>query len=305
MLGSHPRIATPQETDLFSRYLPPLWHEWQHELRQGPEARVAGLTSALTGEEFQALLKQLAEQVYRKILSEKRGADIILEKVPAYCLQIPLIERIFPSAKFIHVIRDGRDVACSLKAASKTWGHLWAPAEIREAAKMWVTYVSTARGARAFEGTYIEVRFEDLLSNCSQQLLKIFGFLNVAVSAAECAQITNANTFDKLKAADGINTQLGWSGEALRRFGKNIREPKGFFRNGQSGSWKFEMSRYDRSAFNQVAGNLLNELGYSDRTWPATSGVTDFLVKSQHAMSRWLRFCSSEFRRLQYLLHRT
>ena len=38
MLGAHPAAATPQETDLFSRYVTPLADAWSWQLRGGPDA---------------------------------------------------------------------------------------------------------------------------------------------------------------------------------------------------------------------------------------------------------------------------
>lgn len=43
---------------------------------------------------------------------------IILEKTPSNCFRLPYLKKIFPEAKFIHIIRDGRDVAIS---SSREW----------------------------------------------------------------------------------------------------------------------------------------------------------------------------------------
>ncbi len=51
----------------------------------------------------------------------ERDAKRVVEKTPANCLRVAFIHRVFPEAQFIHLIRDGRDVAIS---AAKEWrGH--------------------------------------------------------------------------------------------------------------------------------------------------------------------------------------
>ena len=45
---------------------------------------------------------------------EKTGSNIIVDKSPRNSLKIPFIRKIFPGSKFIHIIRDGRDVTLSI-----------------------------------------------------------------------------------------------------------------------------------------------------------------------------------------------
>jgi uncharacterized protein (DUF427 family) len=66
-----------------------------------------------------AIPEHLATEDRINYITEKfklfAGSKIFMEKTPANCLRIGFITKVFPSAKIIHVIRDGRDVALSVK----------------------------------------------------------------------------------------------------------------------------------------------------------------------------------------------
>ncbi|MGC6424334.1 MAG: sulfotransferase family protein [Lentimonas sp.] len=49
---------------------------------------------------------------------EVAGANVIIEKTPSNCLRLPFINKVFPEAKYIHLVRDGRGVVAS---AAKEW----------------------------------------------------------------------------------------------------------------------------------------------------------------------------------------
>jgi hypothetical protein len=53
-----------------------------------------------------------------EIFSGKSGKPIIVDKLPTHSFNIGNIDRIFPEAKWIHILRDGRDVTLSIK---KKW----------------------------------------------------------------------------------------------------------------------------------------------------------------------------------------
>jgi hypothetical protein len=48
----------------------------------------------------------------------------IVEKTPANCLRIPFLQKLFPDAKFIFVIRRGEDVVSSLMEGWKNWSQI-------------------------------------------------------------------------------------------------------------------------------------------------------------------------------------
>lgn len=59
------------------------------------------------------------------------------DKIPWYLLQMPLILEMFPKAQFVHIIRDGRDVALSLFNRKQDFGVY----NIFRAAEYWAIYL--------------------------------------------------------------------------------------------------------------------------------------------------------------------
>lgn len=88
------------------------------------------------------------------------------DKTPSYVTEMPLLKRIFPAARFVHIIRDPRDVAVS---AHRAWGH----SRLRVADK-WRHLVEAARRDRSRLGdAYIEVHYEDLLADPETVLRRV------------------------------------------------------------------------------------------------------------------------------------
>ena len=60
--------------------------------------------------------KKIRKQIYNDFLKYKKktGSELIVDKSPRNSLKIPFIRKIFPQARFIHIVRDGRDVTLSI-----------------------------------------------------------------------------------------------------------------------------------------------------------------------------------------------
>jgi hypothetical protein len=84
------------------------------------------------------------------------------------------IVRIWPDAKFIHILRDPRDVALSV--VQMGWaGNVWAGAKIwREAEETWSTLQKNLH-----DNQWIEVRFEQLVASPTTEISKICKFLDL------------------------------------------------------------------------------------------------------------------------------
>lgn len=97
------------------------------------------------------------------------------DKTPWYLLHMPLILEMFPNAQFIHIIRDGRDVALSLLNRR----HVFGVYNILIAAEYWAGYLEKGQklGTQLGASIYHEVRYEDLLKNPKATLKRICHFL--------------------------------------------------------------------------------------------------------------------------------
>lgn len=269
MLGSHELICAPQETDLFESYLGPWRETWAAQLAESskPGVRRRGLPSVLTTEAFSALLRRTAVDIYGGALQAKPSARVLLDKEPSNTYRTDLIAAVFPEARFIHVLRDGRDVASSLLAARSGWGRDWAPTTVARAAATWRDHVVRAREARSLGLPYLEVRYEDLLERPVDSLVEVLSFLDIAIDEDAARAVTQEFSFDRMRRGNGTFVGgIAWTGELSRR--GPVGEPEGFYRRGANGAWRGEWSPVDQGQFDRVAGQLLVELGYeADREW--------------------------------------
>ncbi|HUF70201.1 MAG TPA: sulfotransferase [Longimicrobiales bacterium] len=283
MVGAHPRVCTAQELKVFDLFTAPWEHSWQRliDLQQSAGGGPRGLRIVWSDEEFYRVLSDLLKDIYGRVLQSKPGADVVLDKSPGYSRHIAHIQRLIPHVKFIHVVRDGRDVAASLRVASRGWARAWAPSAIDSAATLWKSMVLDARAARRLgPDHYLELRYEQLRSDGPASLLEVFAFVGVPATAEDAGAIYEQHTIERMRDSAGHPFAL----------------PRDFFRNGRAGGWRDELSARERYAFDAAAGDLLRELGYADSSW-----------WRQYRYQRWLlpAFAGVPVRRrLQRLLRR-
>lgn len=97
------------------------------------------------------------------------------DKSPSYIDDLTLIGALYPQARVLHIVRDVRDYCSSLNRA---WGK-----DMRRAAKRWALGVANARrDGVALGGRYSEVRYEDLLRNPQETLMRVCKFLDLDFS---------------------------------------------------------------------------------------------------------------------------
>ncbi|WP_436796321.1 sulfotransferase family protein [Actinospongicola halichondriae] len=276
LLGTHPSLVAPPETHLFSRYLAPMHQTWSHhrsafdEVRReiaagvAPRDRVFGLATVLTSQDFDRLTKDFVDGTMDRVIASKPGARIVVEKTPAHSNHVDLIDRLTDgNALFIHLIRDGREVAESLVRVSSTWGRRWAPNDPDAAAAMWRRFVLGALEARELDDRYIEVRYEALVRSPQDELDRIFDFLGVSPLHID-------------PKADGTVVPV-----APTAFTTGTPEPQGF--RGEASRWSpdiaFEIER--------IAGPLMASLGYE--LDPTLSSRPHRTIQSAKSVGRRLR----------------
>jgi hypothetical protein len=225
-----------------------------------PDARRRGLPSVLTGVQLRQLLRDTAVGIYRTALGSKPSARVLLDKEPTNTFHLDLIVDLFPEARLIHLLRDGRDVASSLVAANHGWASDWAPSRVADGARAWQEHVRTARRGRELGVPYVEVRYEDLLRSPVDSLLELFDFAGVIGDRETAQSIADEFSIERVRANGRTSGGLSWSGELSQR-GPAV-EPEGFYRRGTAGGWQGEWSRREKAEFDRVAGDLLVELGY-------------------------------------------
>ena len=177
----------------------------------------------------------------------ERGKSRWGDKTPLYMQHLPLLERLFPTARFVHLIRDGRDAALSFLSVpagimTEGWGH---PRDAAGFACQWRTEVSDARvlGERVGATRYLEVRYEALVADPDAELRRICSFA--------------ALDYD-----DAMLAYVGQTDSARKEHQRRLDEPP---RVGVR-DWRTEMAPDEIAAFESVAGDVLDELGYEVTT---------------------------------------
>lgn len=176
------------------------------------------------------------------------------DKTPAYCLHMDKIEKVLPEARFVHIIRDGRDVALSLRG-------LWfSPGErVEQQAELWRNWILTARRLGRRRRHYTEVRYEELVADPAAVLRKVCDFVGLGYDPRmEKYYESSPARLDEVKTMYRGGALLITKQERLynQRFAARPPEPSRVFR------WRAEMDAEARRRFTAVAGDLLEELGY-------------------------------------------
>ncbi len=201
------------------------------------------------------------------------GKRLAGEKTPDYIRQIPLLDALFPWARFLHVIRDGRDVALSARSWATKRGRrrgpsrseLWDEEPIAVLALWWSRFVVNGRkhGAEVSGGRYLEVRFEALSAEPRQTLEGILSFLGLPF-AEEALLYHRGRTRPKA----GRSAKNAWLPPT-----PGLRD------------WRTQMSQRDVELFEGLAGEALDDLGY-ERAFPTISG--DIAAIADRYRDRWI-----------------
>lgn len=187
-------------------------------------------------------LEKTIDQIYTAY-ARKHGKTIWGDKSPSYIGKIDVLNNMFPSSKFIHIIRDGRDVAMSIV---KQW---WGDKNFMTALTEWARKVECARKVlRMLPGDrFMELRFEDLVSAPVRELRRVTGFLGIDFEE----QMLKISP-DKARVFVGVDVKTDHS---------HLSEPLSL---SQTCKWKKRLSPADQAIAFEIAGDLLRELGYPE-----------------------------------------
>ncbi len=175
------------------------------------------------------------------------------DKTPIYVLAMEKIQRLVPEAHFVHVVRDGRDVAVS---TAPLW---FGPDEVGELAGEWSRQLRSARRQAPSLAAYTEVRFEELVRDPAAVLRELCAFLDLEwePSMLDYHRDGLQRLADEMPAFRWDGETI--SGERRTRIHSFIGRPPD---SGRCGRWREEMSARDLSEFERLAGDTLAEFGY-------------------------------------------
>jgi hypothetical protein len=212
------------------------------------EAQLDPLLARARGPDFIRGLYHL----YAEVTPEKSQARVG-DKTPTHALAMINIARILPEAHFIHIIRDGRDVAISHR-------DLWfGPGTDPEAAAhFWVGRIQDTRRQAQSLPHYLEVRYEELILEPELTLRRIGEFIQLPFDPRQLTYPVNAaQRLAELGDVQWPNRLI--TAEMRRGLFTLTRHPPNATRIGR---WRQEMTGDEVRAFENVAGDLLAELGY-------------------------------------------
>jgi hypothetical protein len=163
---------------------------------------------------------------------------------PDNVMHMDQIKREIPNALFVHIIRDGRDIALSLKKMGGFAPLPWDRSETNSLVAtalywQWMVHRGRAAGSR-IPGDYIEIRYEDLMTDPQETLGRLGSFIDHDLD------------YEKIQRA-GLG-RLSQTNSSFREEGAANLQPLG--------RWKQRLSKANIAAIESAVGGCLEENGY-------------------------------------------
>jgi len=248
LLDRHPQIRAGAETKLF---VPAAFNlAWLAEAYAIPLGELEAMRRAAASQG--GFIDAFADRA-RAEAGKARWA----EKTPQNIRHLDWILDRFPDASVVHVIRDGRDVICSMREhpdwrwVAGAWQKVLVPRPLAWYAQRWMEDTAAGMAWRS-DGRYVEVRYEDLVSDPMVALRSICASLGVAADAAW------------LEEVGGAARGEGTAAEPDRGEGRPSSRPdyEGVVTAISVGRWQRDLSASEQQEVERLCGARLRELGY-------------------------------------------
>lgn len=228
LLMAHPLLGGMAETETW------LFHQLERlwgNLRSG-----AGLDSHLDEAALAGILREFCDGMFQEALAvHDPDATYFVEKSPVHSWCLRNIAAVYPDAWFVHLVRDGRDVARSI-----TQVPFFETPRLEDAAAMWSTTVDEVCARSASLERFREMRYETLFDD---------PFTSTADLVRWVGLNADQETEDRLRtvAARRVSTHAGTA------------SPVG------PGRWK-QLSSAEQARIYAGAGRTLLDFGYANGT---------------------------------------
>jgi len=198
------------------------------------------------------------------LYGEIRGKTLVGNKTPGFVRRLRTLHALWPNARFVHLIRDGRDMYLStvhrpLKNPKPGVFDTWEQDPVSTAALWWELNVRLGRQAASWLGPelYYEVRYESLVSDPARECKALCDFLGLPFDDAMLH-------FHERQARP----------RAARPITAGLRD------------WRAEMPPEDVERFEAVASELFDELNYQ-RAFPLPSpGIVESVSRARVSFSQ-------------------
>lgn len=251
MLNAHPNLAVPFE----SNFIVEMYKALANYGDLSSEKNIRQLLDDISEDTFvkrghliedkDAILEakpetyaELLEAIF-SVYATKRGKSRWGDKDPSYVTEIEVIYKLFPNCYVIHIVRDGRDVAGSLKNLD------WGSSNLPKLARDWQWQVTLAHKMGAMlRDQYIEVMYENLVREPKKYLQKICDFIGEEFSDEMLNYHKEARSEMPL--------------DSLKYHESSVSPPN----VDKVQMWKKKMTKAELIIFEQVAGETLSLFGY-------------------------------------------
>jgi hypothetical protein len=187
-------------------------------------------------------------------LDAEPNVKCIGSKNPILTKNFQVHASLLPNAKFIHIIREGRDVVVSawfnnLRGNKEDTIRRWPDFHdfVKFGVQEWISDVQKARVfGIAYPDRYFELRYEDLYTNPNPIIQQMLEFLEVDASSPMVDRCRLAGNFEAVSEG------------RLR----GQEDSNSFFRKGIMGDWKNHFDQDCLDTFMQFGTDLLRDLGY-------------------------------------------
>ncbi|MEA2442014.1 MAG: hypothetical protein QOH76_3438 [Thermoleophilaceae bacterium] len=270
-LDAHPELAIPAETGFGALV------EELGDRRPGPAELLDALVAWPTWGDLGLERDELAEafagvdhwsvgnglRAYYRAYAARHGKPLWGDKTPTHTARVTSIARTLPEARFIHLVRDGRDVAASLR------GLPFAPGDggIAAIAETWRDTLDRTRRLGAQVPHYREVRYERLVAEPEAVLRELCEYLELEFDAAMLRAHERAperlREMRSLAIEDDGSVRLADGA----RMEWHTREPPDPSR---AGRWRGVLSEHDVALFERHAGGALLDAGYEPSYAPSS-----------------------------------
>jgi hypothetical protein len=255
----------PRDAEAAARLMREVWEHPKVRLWDLPP-QPPEVPPGLTGEAAYRFVAAAPFEAYAARHGKRRWGD----KTPHYVHHVDQLLRIWPGARFVVLVRDGRDVALSLRRMPFGPNNAWA------AAQWWARGIRAgARAGRDHPDAVLTMRYEDLAQRPREEVRRLCGFLGLSYADDMLA-------LENVDPARIVPDQAAWFPTLFN--GINTCAV---------GRWKREMSRRDQRIFAALAGAELEQLGYE-----VAAGAAPALTPRQE---RWFRYHNELMRNVNFM----
>lgn len=267
MLDAHPQLAIPPET----HFLPTLIDLWEDGDDPEADKQVTAVMSHVGWRDFgfdEPRLRKIFDgapdsaagairafySAYATRHSKPRWGD----KTPVYMESIARLGgTLGGQARFVHLIRDGRDVAVSRGARAVKRGRAATP--VTKEAETWKRRIEDARQQATEVDHYLEVRYEDLIADPEATLRRVCDFTELEFDAGMLAYHEGARErLSELSDLPGKGGKVRPGSERVEAHALTSEPP----RADRIERWRTDLAPSSIANYEQVAGELLADLGY-------------------------------------------